>query len=312
MKNHRVLCILAASLFLTVLLTACTSVAASSPTASSPTASETAGPGGSTTTANSSEPAIASETATVESESIQSNDPVPLSKQELAQMYTNPNDFKGRAVDIYAQIFTDVEHNANSTTLQAYQDAIHSERNTIISIDNPDLDVADGDIIHVIGQVVGQLEGENAFGGLVSAPMVKATVVEPSDYMTAFAPALRTIAVNQRQNQKGYVVQIKNVEIAESETRVYLRISNKMKQDIRLFSYGAKLIQGKKQFATQTNYDADYPTLETDFLPGVVEDGMLVFEPISLEGGTITINLDGSADDWKIDIKPFVFKVSLQ
>lgn len=237
---------------------------------------------------------------------------VPLDARELELMYSDPDQFKGRLVDIYAVIFTDVEHDATTTYIQAFQDPVNSERNTIIAIDQPDLAVADGDIIRVTGRVVGRYEGQNALGGTVTAALVKATHVEKSDYQTAFAPSLRTIEVNQQQNQHGYVIKIIRVEIAKSETRVYLKITNKTSDEISLYTYSARLIQGKKQYETQTNYEANYPQLQTDLLPDVVETGLLVFDPIRPDGGSFRIYLDGSSSDWDISIKPFVFSVAME
>ncbi|GAA3319234.1 hypothetical protein GCM10020331_025300 [Ectobacillus funiculus] len=58
--------------------------------------------------------------------------------------------------------------------------------------------------LYVKGTVEKAFEGENAMGGKITAPLIKAKEVKKSDYGTAFAPAKKSVDVNQEQNQSGF------------------------------------------------------------------------------------------------------------
>lgn len=236
-----------------------------------------------------------------------------LSKEELQQMYTDPDKFKGYEVDIYAKIFANVERDDKGTYIQAFEDPKNSTNNTIISIKDPNLDVKDGDIIHVIGTVYKKFEGTNAFGAKITAPSIIASKIEKTDYATAFSPAIKTINLNSEQNQNGYVIKINRVELAEQETRVYLTVTNKMSNEkINFYTFNTKIVQGGKQLGEQTDYDANYPQMESDILPGVSEDGVIAFAPVDPNGENLKISLEGSCDNYEITINPFTFQVPLK
>ena len=84
-------------------------------------------------------------------------------------------------------------------------------------IEDPNVDVAMDDIIHVTGTVKDAFEGENALGGVITAPMILADSIEKTDYQTAFAPAKQTIELNAEQNQHGYKLTVQKVELADQE-----------------------------------------------------------------------------------------------
>jgi hypothetical protein len=60
---------------------------------------------------------------------------------------------------------------------RVFVDVEYSDRNTIVYTDQTDLDPNLDD--YVRGQVLGSLEGENAFGGSITAPTVKRATLAP-------------------------------------------------------------------------------------------------------------------------------------
>lgn len=232
-----------------------------------------------------------------------------LTKEEFEQIYTDANKFKGDKVDFYAKIFVPVEKDDKGTYIQAYADPQNSDKNTLIAINDPKLDVKEDDIIHVIGTVNGEQKGTNSFGAELNLPLIIADRIEKSDYATAFAPAVKTINANQQQNQKGYVITVKKIEFAETETRVYISITNTMKNDkINFYTFNTKAVQGNKQFETTDNFEAGYQEPQTEILPGVTTDGILLY-PVMDANSPIKIVLEGSCDNYDIDIKPFTFEI---
>lgn len=231
-----------------------------------------------------------------------------LSETEYEQLYSDPEKFEGAKVDFFAQIFMDVERDGQGTYIQAFADPENSSKNTIIAIADPSLDVARGDVIHVTGVVKGEFTGTNAFGAKITAPAILADKIEKTDYATAFSPAKETIQLDKELDHNGFVVNLHKVELAEDETRVYLSITNKMQNKIRMYSHSAKLTQESKQYEPKLIIGDRYPKLQSEILPGITSDGVIVFPRI--EGSSqLKLFLEGSSDNWSIDIAPFVFEI---
>ena len=118
-------------------------------------------------------------------------------------------------------------------------------------------------------------EGTDMFGANIQAPSILATLVEKSDYVIAFAPAIKVIEVNQEINQHGYSMTLERVEIAETETRAYLKIKNDSSSNIYFYSFDSVITQGANQISQEDNWEANYPEINSEILPGIVSEGML-------------------------------------
>lgn len=252
------------------------------------------------------------ETSTKASSQETKQNTTTLSKDEFKQMFSDPDKFKGRKVDYYAKIFEEPEKDAKGTYIQAFADPENSEQNTLIQVSNPKLDVKKDDIIHVIGTVEKKYSGENAFGAKLSAPVITASKIEKSDYGTAFDPAKKTITVNKQINQNGYVIQLNKVEFGTKNTRVYLTITNNSKSQISFSSYDAKATQGSTQFDVDNDYSSNYPELKTEILPGIKEDGVILFKPLNPDGGNSQFIFTGSSDNYDLEFNPFTFEVDMK
>lgn len=232
-----------------------------------------------------------------------------LSKDEFIQMYSDPVKFKGATVDFYAQIFMAPEKDEKGTYVQAWSDPKNNAHNTIIGIADPKSDVKQGDIIHVVGTVKDKFTGKNALGGEVVAPVIIASKVEKSDWGTAFAPAIKKYDVNQEQNQGGFVVKVSKVELAADETRVYVSVTNNMKDKISLYEHNAKLLQGSNQISAEMNFAAHYPKLQSDILPGVTTEGVITLPPVKPDAGPFKVVIEGMSYDFSSHLKPFIFDI---
>jgi hypothetical protein len=248
--------------------------------------------------------------STVISEQTISNSKL-LTKDEFEQMYSNPDNFTGRTVEFYAKIFIEPEKDDKGIYMQAHAND-DLNKNTLIGYPDNKVDLKRNDVIHVWGVVLKKVTGQNAFGAEVNAPMIRATKIEKADYATAFVPAIKTIQVNQEQNQYGYILKIGKVEIADKETRVYVNIQNHSQNKISFYSFNTKMVQGNRQLKEQSNYEENYPKIDSELLPDIVADGVLTFEPVNLDGGNIKIVLEGSSDNYENTFKPFVFDVPLK
>lgn len=235
----------------------------------------------------------------------------PLSKDEIEQMYSNPDSFKGRTVELYGKVFADPEKDDKGTYFQAFADPENSSKNTLIKVNDSNLDVKNGDIIHVTGKIEKKFEGENALGGKVIAPVITAEKFEKSNYAEAFSPAIKTIDLDKEIDQHGYVLKLNKVEIANDETRVYLTITNNTKEEIKFYSFNSKLTQGSNQISDKDNYDAQYKRIQSEIMPGVKEEGIVLFKKVDPAGDNLNLHFEGSSDNYDLDFKPFTFNVEL-
>jgi len=234
-----------------------------------------------------------------------------INKDEIDKVYVNPNEYKDSKIELYGKVFQ-MKSNNGKTILQVWGDPKNSEKNTVIEIAKKDLNVKTEDIVHIVGTVKGELKGENAFGGKVSALSVLASEVEKSDYATAFSPAIKTIEVNQNQQQNNLFFEISKIEIAKEETRVFLKITNNTQETASFYSFNSKLIQGSKQFDEKENYEAKYPEVQSEILPGVTTEGIITFENVDMNNGNIKISLEGSNENYDLEFNPYVFDIALQ
>ncbi|MFC4619394.1 DUF4352 domain-containing protein [Camelliibacillus cellulosilyticus] len=233
-----------------------------------------------------------------------------LTKSEFQKMLSNPKKYKGMKVDFYAKVFTDPEKDDKGTYLQAFTNPKDSEGNVIIAIDDPNLNVKNEDIIHVIGKVKDTFKGKNAFGGTIEAPAIFADKIEKADYMTAFAPAIKTVAINKEQNQHGYKMKLLKLEIAENETRIYYEINNTTKDKVAYYDFNTKLVAGSQQFEVKDD-TYNYPENQSEILSGVKSQGMLVFPKLDQPSGTLKLNMEVSSENYDLDFQPFVFEIKL-
>ena len=231
----------------------------------------------------------------------------PLTESEFKKMLSDPMKYEGAKVEFFGTVFVEPEKDEDGTYLQIFD---KNDNNIIVAIEDPDLEVELDDIVKVKGTVVDEFKGENAFGGTITAPSIKAESVEVTDYATAFAPAIKTIEVNQEQTQHGYVFDLAKVEIAEDETRAYIKITNNSKEEISFYSFNSKITAGTKQLEEDDDYN--YPEIPSEILPGVSVEGIVVFPTIKDEQGTAKFYFEGSSENYDIDIEPFIFDVNLE
>ncbi|HDR5354208.1 TPA: DUF4352 domain-containing protein [Bacillus thuringiensis] len=234
-----------------------------------------------------------------------------LTKEEFEKMYSNPKEYKGKKVDFYARVFVQPEKDKDGTYIQGWA-GLNNSMNTVIAIKDTKLDVKVEDIIHVKGEVKDTFEGKNGFGASLKTPLILASSIEKSDYATAFAPAKKAIEVNQEQTQNGYKISIKKIELADNETRVLFSIKNEAAAKFSFYEFKSSLVVNGQQFERTDNYEAKYPKIPDDLLPGVTADATLAFPKLPVDKGEIQISLEGSSENYELEMKPFNFKIQYQ
>src|SRR5699024_2761262 len=110
------------------------------------------------------------------------------------------------------------------------------------------------DYVHIEGEVIDILRSESMIGKDLFVPVIRATAIKVVNYITATYPTLKSIYVNQAQEQHDFEINVKKVELDKAQTRVYVHLKNKSEHTASLFSYHSKLI---------TNFEELHPKLFT-------------------------------------------------
>lgn len=234
----------------------------------------------------------------------------PVAESEFVELFSNPSDFKDRPIQITGKVFGDVEKDENGIYFQMWQNPQDVTGNVVVGCLDTSIELSENDYVKVNGVVQEAFEGENAFGGVVTAPMILADTVTVSSYMEIESPTLKTITPKDATNQQHKCsVTVDKIEFAEKETRVYVTAINNSKENMSFYTFNTKLVQGSSQYEEQTNYDAEYPEVASDILPEVTSSGIIAFPPIDPDED-FQIHMEFSNEDYSLDFEPCVFKIS--
>ena len=232
-----------------------------------------------------------------------------IKPEDFDKVFSDPNAYKGYEVNFTGKVFVQPERDADGTYLQVYADPENMEQNVIVGIEDPELDVSSEDYVRISGIIYDELQGQNAFGATLQAPVVKAVMVEVVDYVTAVSPAIETIQVDKSQDQHGYVIDVSKIEFADNMTRVYVKVTNNTDHEISFHSFNSKLLIGDKQLEEKYVYDTGLPEVQSEILPGVETEGVIAYPAIDSSTESLTFHAEGSSMNYELSFEPFVFEI---
>lgn len=229
-----------------------------------------------------------------------------FTNDNYAMLFSNPDKYKGSKVDVVGKIFTSPEYDEGFVGFQMFADPANGEWNTIVGYYG-EISVAEGDIVKVKGEVIGEFEGENAMGGTIRAVNIMATSIEPATMVDALPKAQEVATVEQAQNQHGIIVTLHSVQLAQEGTRVMVTIQNTSGANASFYDFNAKLTQGNKQYEPEYTSDSGLPS---ELLPGIQASGVVMFPKIDWSQGACTVYLEAGSDNYSLDFNPYVFNVT--
>lgn len=235
-----------------------------------------------------------------------------LEPNDFDKMYSNPLSYEGYELEFMGQVFVEPERDDEGTYLQVYAKPEEYDQNIIVAIDNPNLEVKTDDYVRVTGIVFDKFEGENLMGGTVIAPVIHADKIEVVDYITAIAPTIKTIEVNEGIDQHGFVVHLQRIELAKSQTRVYVKVTNNTNDSISYYTHSNKLVVGSQQLEPEYVYDSGLSEVQSDILPGIESEGVAIFPAIDENVKSLKFYADGYSDNYELSIEPFIFEVAVE
>jgi hypothetical protein len=232
------------------------------------------------------------------SETTQSEAAPALTQEEVARWTAGGADFVGREATVTGKVFN-IDHDGDNHVYQINADPENYDGNTLVYFEGADPGINKNDYIRATGIVQKDMSYENAFGATMSAPLLAATQVEKSTYQDIVSPTIASIDPQLACVANGYTVTMNRVEFAENETRVYVSLVNNGAGRLRIYDHNAVIIQDGKQYNTQTNYQADYPSINNEVAVGASLDGVICFPAI--EQHSFQLQLRGSSDNWEVD-----------
>lgn len=253
-----------------------------------------------------------SEEGKIPTSSESSDEKVYLTDEEIPQLFSDPDQFKGKYVKLTGKVFVEPEDTGDYIGLQVWNDPDNAANNFLVKAPKDGTEYNSESYVIVDGKIEGEVTGTNIVGGEVNAPMIAADKVEISDYKTVVRPTIKEYTFESLgADQYGYSVSVTKVEFAEQETRVYATVKNNGGSKFSVFGYSAKLIQGGQQYEIEANYNADYPELQSEVLPGTESSGVLVFQATD-PNTDFQVYIEGYSDNWEESIQPYQLSATIQ
>ena len=192
------------------------------------------------------------------------------------------NRYKQASVDLVGKIFLEPQTEGDVTGFQMYTNAKANEGNTLVAArGGPKL--KSGDYVRVQGNLVDMYEGTNAFGARLAVPRVAAASVEVIPREQVVAPTLKAYTEIPSATQHGLTIAPQRIELAAEETRVFVKVTNASTERATVYRHQLKLVQGSRQLEPKYSFEANYPDLPSDMLPGVEAETAVLFDAVALD-----------------------------
>ena len=241
--------------------------------------------------------------------------PEYVSETEISNVFSNPDDYKGKYVKLSGKIFSGPDKADGYTAYQAWHDPQNSEMDFVFGISNSEEDYSIDDYVIVDGQIVGTFEGTSVIGATIECPQIDAVSIEKQSYIDAVVPTVKElIPENAVSEQNGISLKVDKIEFADAETRVYVTAANSSSDKFSLFTYSIMLVQNGQQIEqeyTSSIYEGNYPELSSDILPNASSTGILVF-PAMDSTASFQLYAEGMSDNYDLDFSPFTIDISAQ
>ncbi len=246
-----------------------------------------------------------------------SEDKVYLEDSQIQQLFTDPDQFKGKYAKLSGVLLANPETGSDGfMALQVFYDVKNYDQNFIVYTNNADSSLKSGDYVKVDGKVQGKFNGENAFGGNISAPAIENASVTKSTYMDVVATTTATIEPNVSSEQHNVIVSVDKVEYSDIETRVYMTIKNDSSEDVDAGVYDIKMIMNGQQIGidnnSQSSYDGNYPELNSHVAANASTSGILVFPTIEQHKDFQISVPDVYSSNYELEFDTYTLNISAQ
>jgi hypothetical protein len=200
-----------------------------------------------------------------------------FTRENYGKLVANPDEHRGATVDVNGQLLDNPEKQGDVVAFQMWADPVKVDWSTIVRTDKEALGLRTNSYVHVRGTVLGSFEGENAFGGTVSAVEVEADEVERVEAVDAIDPTLKTVEVSQTRSSEGFSMTLQKLEFGPRHTRAYVTARNDTDKHVGLDLYSSKIIQGSERAGQTDPFDYNLPKPKPGLQPGEGTEGVVIF-----------------------------------
>jgi len=227
-----------------------------------------------------------------------------------AELYSDPKAHKGASVDITGQLLERPEESGDELAFQMFVDVENSDWNTVVYTDQTDLDLNMDNYVRVRGQVLGSMQGENAFGGSITAPTVQASKVSTVSAGQAIDPATEVRMINRTVGGQGFDITLQKIEFGKESTRAYVTLANNTNYGASFYTFDAKIVQGSTQVDYLEDSYAYYDEEPQEELrPGVRTEGVIAFGPVDPKQ-PFQLRLSWTSDNYNVNTRHVVFQIT--
>lgn len=205
--------------------------------------------------------------------------------EQMDEFYVNPDDFEGKSIVISGQVFQEIGEDGSNVDFQMYGNTAELADPVLISVPSElATDITEGDYVKITGVVTGSKNVENSTGAKLTVPSIQVETIEKTDYITAVAPAITTIEIDETKTSNGITVTVDKVEFAATETRVYTTVKNGTGENVSLPTLDSVMVgSSSSQYLEQINFDTHYPKFDSTLANGNEQSAIIIFEAIDLE-----------------------------
>ena len=189
----------------------------------------------------------------------------------------NPDEHAGKEIDVIGQLLDNPESSGDEVAFQMFADPKNAEWSTIVHTDSESLDFRTDNYVHVRGEVLGEMVGENAFGGEVSAVEVDAYSVERVEGVEAIDPTLDTLEVGQTQSSEGLSITLESLDLGTKHVRAHVTARNEGEKTAKLNLDRSKFVQGGERIGTRDPYDYSVTKPKSGLPTGEETEGTVIF-----------------------------------
>lgn len=230
-----------------------------------------------------------------------------IASEEFNQFFENPEEYKYKTITLTGSMLGSPVLVDDLIEFEIFEDANNYKHSAKIIYSDTSITIDDSNYVAIVGTVVDTYETFES-GEFITAPIIKASSIEITTYDKVVEPALAIKEVNQSLTQFNYEVTLERLEYAEEETRLYVTIKNNGTSNFSVYEFDVKAYQDTIEYEHQTNYLANYPSLEYDLAPGATTSGIITLPPLD-SNKQLVIDILGSSNNYDEEFELFEYTI---
>lgn len=241
-------------------------------------------------------------------------DRVYVDESEFNNIFDCPDGYIGKYIKVIGSICDGPELGDNNCYFyQAWHDTETWQHNFAFRIDSKIDGLGKDDYVQVEGRITDDFHAARNFFGV----LIEAETVTPLNYIEAKVPTLKEIEPKGvASTQNNITVQVNKVQYAETETRVFITMSNGSESTFHPDRDLTKLIQNDEEFevseeAMSGYLGGEYGLVPYELLSHTEEDAIIAFPPID-QNTNFQLHMEGSSVDEKAKFKPYDITIPVE